>query len=483
MVRCHQGWLAAAASALAVLLAAAMFNDSDQDDPPDSTMEGLMALARRIAATDDGRLPPLLRQLTRGVGEASARTPDVHPRALLDLAVPVFKRLDLVLTNEGGTLAATPSPSLLQPTRDALVALARWCPPGPAWKYVPDRALAHASLWHGAVAKRMWHGEAPAFSAATPLINAVASTTGAARTSLEGATADLGAALEASVEPVLVVDNWLPTKVVAALRDGIMRNPYLRAERVSGHSSTFRVDVDSPPETLIDQLVAHYRAGLPESARARLRGAEWWVHSRGSLLGSDGQNFHFDTELASRNHRGVWHAPILSTVLYVEAEGGPTVVANLSVAESHRRATHPPGEHAVPSDALRGDGRAWVVPAVANRVLWFDGGLLHGVLPAAIEPPPERGSEPGHAPRRTTLMIGLSERPCDAQAGGSRARGGTSLFCADYRRRAEWKMAESFPLSDELPVGVAAGRSEEEAPGLRRAVAPTPVAGAFVRRA
>ena len=49
-------WLAAAASALAVLLAVALFND--QDDPPDSSMDGLMSLARRIAATDDRRLPP-----------------------------------------------------------------------------------------------------------------------------------------------------------------------------------------------------------------------------------------------------------------------------------------------------------------------------------------------------------------------------------------------------------------------------------------
>lgn len=85
--------------------------------------------------------------------------------------------------------------------------------------------------------------------------------------------------------------------------------------------------------------------------------AEWWCHTKPHCAG---HLLHFDQSDDAK-------VPIVSTVLYISSEdvGGPTVVTAQAMDDNHLAA------------------RGWRCPAKANRLLLFDGRLLHGVAPAA----------------------------------------------------------------------------------------------------
>ena len=127
--------------------------------------------------------------------------------------------------------------------------------------------------------------------------------------------------------------------------------------------------------------------------------AEWWAHSRSP---HEGHQLHFDAdERALRRGDGAGEVshPIVSAILFLESPadarvqgagggGGGTVVVDQRLG-----------------DGARADGgRAWVAEPTTNRVVAFDGSLLHGVLPSS-EPAEDAASDPGH--RRLTLMIGF----------------------------------------------------------------------------
>lgn len=102
--------------------------------------------------------------------------------------------------------------------------------------------------------------------------------------------------------------------------------------------------------------------------------AEVWAHNRPHATG---HQFHFDSD--NEGCTEIIRNPIVSCVLYLsDGVGGPTAVTNQRLS-SHGLAS-----------------TAWMVPAtISNRLVAFDGKLLHGVLPGT-------GSSPD---RRVSLMI------------------------------------------------------------------------------
>lgn len=125
--------------------------------------------------------------------------------------------------------------------------------------------------------------------------------------------------------------------------------------------------MDELIETVRQLILPHF----PEVARARR--AEWWAHNRAH---SGGHQLHFDSD---DEGRGGVRNPIASTVLFLSAAGGPTLVTQQSLA----------------STALAPHG--WLAYPRENRLVAFDGRLLHCVIPGRAAFATDR--------RRITVMI------------------------------------------------------------------------------
>jgi len=109
--------------------------------------------------------------------------------------------------------------------------------------------------------------------------------------------------------------------------------------------------------------------------------AEWWCHSKPHCAG---HLLHFDQADDAQ-------VPVVSTVLFLSPEGvgGPTLVTGQRMLDS-KLAQH-----------------GWLCRPRENRLLLFDGRLLHGVIPGSGG----QDSVPGNG-RRCTLMVALCrERP------------------------------------------------------------------------
>jgi hypothetical protein len=132
-------------------------------------------------------------------------------------------------------------------------------------------------------------------------------------------------------------------------------------------------------EQLLATLVARATAWCPAASSANA--VEWWAHCRPH---GSGHQMHFDSADEGASAGGPMH-PLVSTVLFLDAScGGPTLVT------PQRR--HGPGA------ALAKTG--WLAHGREGRLLCFDGGVLHGVLPG-------RGPTPRQGSRRVTLMVAL----------------------------------------------------------------------------
>jgi hypothetical protein len=119
---------------------------------------------------------------------------------------------------------------------------------------------------------------------------------------------------------------------------------------------------------------------IPAAKRARF--AEWWAHSRPH---SNGHKLHFDFVQPSHANRPLH--PIASTITFVSANcGGPTLITNQRVGGV--------------------TNHGWLVSPKENRLVVFDGSLLHCVLPGC-------GVHPSVDQRRITFMVALWEvDPC-----------------------------------------------------------------------
>ncbi len=117
-------------------------------------------------------------------------------------------------------------------------------------------------------------------------------------------------------------------------------------------------------------------AAIPAAKRARF--AEWWAHCRPHC---NGHKLHFDF-VQPPNAKRPLH-PLASTITFVSAEcGGPTLITDQRV------------------DGATSKG--WLVSPEENRLVVFDGSLLHCVLPGCGV-----AGQPGL--RRTTFMVALWE--------------------------------------------------------------------------
>lgn len=156
------------------------------------------------------------------------------------------------------------------------------------------------------------------------------------------------------------------------------------------------IDALHSAPTSLDELIAHVWAVsahfFPAVRKARY--AEWWTHCRQH---SSGHQLHFDSDNEGKDTAGkpcVQH-PIISTVLYLTPTperntddsavvGGPTLVTTQKLG-----------------DNLADSG--WLASPQENRLVMFDGRVLHGVVPG-------RGHIPKAASdRRVTFMIAFWE--------------------------------------------------------------------------
>ncbi len=145
----------------------------------------------------------------------------------------------------------------------------------------------------------------------------------------------------------------------------------------------------STPHAL-DRLVAHLlRVLTPREPRLRrARYAEWWAHCRPHHTG---HQLHFDSHNEGEGAQGPKH-PLVSSVLYLSGgAGGPTLVTD---------------QHALANaETLAGGG--WAAMPRQNRLLAFDGNLLHCVVPGRGVPPRDRE---GALIPRISLMVAFWER-------------------------------------------------------------------------
>jgi hypothetical protein len=104
---------------------------------------------------------------------------------------------------------------------------------------------------------------------------------------------------------------------------------------------------------------------------------EIWAHNRPH---GSGHQLHFDSDDEGRG--GIRH-PLVSSAYFVQGSvGGPTLVSTQRLG-----------------DKFLGES-CWLCPPESNRLVVFDGSVLHGVLPG-------RGVSPEPKSRRVTLMIAL----------------------------------------------------------------------------
>lgn len=140
----------------------------------------------------------------------------------------------------------------------------------------------------------------------------------------------------------------------------------------------------------IDQLIRRVlELALPHfPALRQARYAEWWAHNRPHARG---HQLHFDSD--NEGDDGVRN-PIASTVLFLSAAGGPTLVT---------------------AQTLRSRGLAphgWLAFPRENRLVAFDGALLHSVVPGRAAFETDR--------RRITVMVAFwaDVKTRDPPAGG-----------------------------------------------------------------
>ena len=128
---------------------------------------------------------------------------------------------------------------------------------------------------------------------------------------------------------------------------------------------------------------------------------ELWAHNRPH---ASGHQLHFDSDDEGRTTDDDEHGPqryprhpLVSTVLYVSTEndvGGPTLVTDQRLRN--------------PTTRSLGSVQGWLVPSKPSRLVCFDGGVLHGVVPGKGVVPscPSDDPEGGERrPRRVSVMM------------------------------------------------------------------------------
>lgn len=176
-----------------------------------------------------------------------------------------------------------------------------------------------------------------------------------------------------------VYDEVLPAALLQHMQSAFAPSSPFWREHHYGTSKTgyfsYLYDVSTDPRSSIEQMIqyllATVRATRPDAGDIRF--AEWWVHSRPH---SYGHQLHFDSDDEGRG--GIRH-PTVGSVLFIDGEiGGPTLMTNQKLG------------------GMLAD-KGWLVHPRSNRLVLFDGRVLHGVVPG-------KGFEAKEERRRMTFM-------------------------------------------------------------------------------
>ena len=189
--------------------------------------------------------------------------------------------------------------------------------------------------------------------------------------------------------PCAVVDNALPAPVWEALRGALGS---LQADYWALHD--YSIEPPSPYFSYIVPLADNKSSALGilgvliravmGVARRHFgdivnaaQFAEIWAHNRPH---GSGHQLHFDSDDEGRG--GIRH-PIVSSAFFLQGNvGGPTLVSTQRLG-----------------DRILGES-CWLCPPQANRLVVFDGSVLHGVVPG-------RGVTAIPGERRVTIMVAL----------------------------------------------------------------------------
>jgi len=234
----------------------------------------------------------------------------------------------------------------------------------------------------------------------------------------------------AATNELAVFDGAVPLHVLCALDEAFQADaPFLASHGYVDRPRffSFAFDPRHSPCNVVEQVIAQYLHPLVAPlllAHGQPRvWCEWWVHARDP---ASGHQMHFDTN-ESRIVLGqcVLH-PVISSVLVVNpgCNRQPLLVARQRFADAA-------------SEAIDG----WLVdPSTSGRLVAFDGGLLHGVIPQAPLAPQAATAA---ATARVTLMTGwwpfdpTEADPRHGQPGPNRAlklRGDWGLDCVPAAR-------------------------------------------------
>lgn len=131
-------------------------------------------------------------------------------------------------------------------------------------------------------------------------------------------------------------------------------------------------------------------SNLNKSPPPALMGAEWWVHSR---THGSGHQLHYDMDegrLRTSRGKDVRH-PLVSTILYLSPGSTPfeqpTLVTTQRFRQLHKTSdtfksiSLLGNDDENESDYKENDGGGWLIYPAENRLCFFDGELLHGVVP------------------------------------------------------------------------------------------------------
>ena len=191
----------------------------------------------------------------------------------------------------------------------------------------------------------------------------------------------------ATSSKVALKTGVIPDPILTKIRDNFQpSSPYWKATNYSSRGYfSFYYDPATPPRTHIEEaiLLIIAQSGLPKGS---VKATEWWIHTR--LNTRDlGHQLHFDTEEKTLEANGTFLTPLKSTVTYLTgaSSGGLTLCIDQS-------------PDVIPSKKAT---EGYAVPPIDGGVLYFDGSLLHGVLPAGV------GGKLAGAPQRLTLMVAL----------------------------------------------------------------------------
>jgi hypothetical protein len=182
----------------------------------------------------------------------------------------------------------------------------------------------------------------------------------------------------------------LPTRLFRRLFAGVRALGDQRLQ--STYQTTFWFDFGTPT-AVVEEAVLAVRWRLPSR---RVTGVEWWL-SR--MWTNDVRvDFHRDRDEQRALRTGALRFPLYSSVLFLNRVRGGALVVTAQPPDPANPACVP-----LPLD---GD----LAAPRANRLVWFDGRLTHGVLDTANKIPRGGGRSPGDL-RLAVVMNWWDARP------------------------------------------------------------------------